>query len=79
MADDLNCSITDLMQDEALRKRIDPTRYVTDEVGLPTLNDILAELARPGRDPRERFEAFRFAEGIEKMEDLTPGMKLPGS
>jgi len=78
MADDLNCSITDLMHDEALRKRIDPTRYVTDEVGLPTLNDILAELARPGRDPRERFEAFRFAEGIEKMEDLTPGMKLPG-
>jgi len=78
MADDLNCSITDLMQDEALRKRIDPTRYVTDEVGLPTLNDILAELARPGRDPRERFEAFRFADGIEKMEDLTPGMKLPG-
>jgi uncharacterized protein len=66
------------MQDEALRKRIDPTRYVTDEVGLPTLNDILAELARPGRDPRERFETFRFAEGIEKMEDLTPGMKLPG-
>ncbi|MCG2739841.1 MAG: S1 RNA-binding domain-containing protein, partial [Syntrophaceae bacterium] len=78
MADDLNCSITDLMQDETLRKRIDPTRYVTDEVGLPTLNDILAELARPGRDPRERFEAFRFADGIEKMEDLTPGMKLPG-
>jgi uncharacterized protein len=78
MAGDLNCSIADLMHDEALRKRIDPTRYVTDEVGLPTLNDILAELARPGRDPRERFEAFRFAEGIEKMEDLTPGMKLPG-
>jgi uncharacterized protein len=78
MTGDLNCSIADLMSDEALRKRINPTRYVTDEVGLPTLNDILAELARPGRDPRERFEAFRFAEGIEKMEDLTPGMKLPG-
>ncbi len=78
MAGDLICSIVDLMRDEVLRKRIDPTRYVTDEVGLPTLNDILAELARPGRDPRERFEAFRFAEGIEKMEDLTPGMKLPG-
>jgi uncharacterized protein len=78
MADDLNCSIADLMRDETLRTRIDPTRYVTDEVGLPTLNDILSELARPGRDPRERFEAFRFAEGIEKMEDLTPGMKLPG-
>jgi uncharacterized protein len=78
MAGDLNCSIADLMRDEALRKRIDPTRYVTDEVGLPTLNDILAELAQPGRDPRERFEVFRFAEGIGKMEDLTPGMKLPG-
>ncbi|MBU2262356.1 MAG: RNA-binding transcriptional accessory protein [Proteobacteria bacterium] len=78
MADDLDCSIADLMRDEALRKRIDPARYVTDEVGLPTLNDILAELDRPGRDPRERFEAFRFAEGIEKMEELTPGMKLPG-
>jgi uncharacterized protein len=78
MAGDLNCSIADLMRDEALRKWIDPTRYVTDEVGLPTLNDILAELAQPGRDPRERFEVFRFAEGIGKMEDLTPGMKLPG-
>jgi len=78
MAGDLDCSIADLMHDETLRKRIDPTRYVTDEVGLPTLNDILAELARPGRDPRERFEAFRFADGIEKMEDLTPGMKLSG-
>jgi uncharacterized protein len=78
MAGDLNCSIADLINDEALRKRIDPTRYVTNEVGLPTLNDILSELAKPGRDPRERFEAFRFAEGIEKMEDLTPGMKLPG-
>jgi len=78
MAGDLNCSITDLMHDETLRKRIDPTRYVTDEVGLPTLNDILAELAKPGRDPREQFEAFRFADGIEKLEDLMPGMKLPG-
>lgn len=78
MAEELNCSVSDLMRDEALRKQIDPTRYVTHEVGLPTLNDILAELARPGRDPRERFETFRFAEGIEKMEELTPGMRLPG-
>ncbi|MCE5266060.1 MAG: RNA-binding transcriptional accessory protein [Deltaproteobacteria bacterium] len=78
MAGDLNCSVADLMRDEALRKGIDPTRYITEEVGLPTLTDILAELARPGRDPRERFEAFRFAEGIEKLEDLTPGLKLPG-
>jgi uncharacterized protein len=78
MAEDLGCSVADLMQDESLRERIDPARYVTKEIGLPTLNDIVAELARPGRDPRERFEAFRFAEGIEKLEDLTPGMKLPG-
>ncbi len=78
MAEDLNCSVADLMRDEALRKRIDPARYVTSEIGLPTLNDILAELAKPGRDPRAEFEAFRFADGIEKIEDLTVGMKLPG-
>jgi uncharacterized protein len=47
-------------------------------VGLPTLKDIIAELSKPGRDPREQFEAFSFADGVEKMEDLQPGMKLPG-
>jgi len=47
-------------------------------VGLPTLNDILSELSKPGRDPREQFEIFRFAEGVEKIEDVKPGMKLPG-
>jgi uncharacterized protein len=78
MAGDLNCSIADLMRDPELRKRIEPTRYVTGEIGLPTLNDILTELAKPGRDPRAGFEAFRFADGIEKIDDLTPGMKLPG-
>ncbi len=78
MAEDLNCSVADLMRDEALRQKIDPARYVTGEIGLPTLNDILAELAKPGRDPRARFEAFRFADGIEKIEDLAAGMKLPG-
>ena len=78
MAGDLNCSIADVMRSDELRKQIDPARYVTAEVGLPTLNDILAELARPGRDPREQFEAFRFADGVEKIEDLKPGMKLPG-
>ena len=78
MAEDLNCSVADLMHDEALQKRIDPARYVTGEIGLPTLNDILAELAKPGRDPRAEFEAFRFTDGIEKIEDLTVGMKLPG-
>src|SRR5213076_1274191 len=48
------------------------------KVGLPTLTDILAELAKPGRDPREKFEAFQFAEGVNKIEDVKPGMKLPG-
>ncbi len=78
IARDLGCSVPDLIQDEALRNRIDLTKYVTDRVGLPTLNDILKELAKPGRDPREKFEAFSFAEGIEKIEDVRPGMKLPG-
>jgi uncharacterized protein len=78
MASDLGCSVLDLMQDEKLRKRIDLSQYLSDKVGLPTLNDILSELSKPGRDPREQLEAFRFAEGIEKIEDVKPGMKLPG-
>jgi uncharacterized protein len=78
MARDLGCSLLDLMHDEKLRKRIDLKQYVSEKVGLPTLNDILLELSKPGRDPREQFETFRFAEGIEKIEDVKPGMKLPG-
>lgn len=78
MAKDLACSVKDLMKSEELRKRIDVKRYITDSAGLPTLNDILTELAKPGRDPRERFEPFSFVEGIEKIEDVKPGMKLPG-
>jgi uncharacterized protein len=78
MARDLDCSVTDLVKDEAKRKVIDIAKYVSDRVGLPTLKDIVAELAKPGRDPRERFEAVSFTEGIEKPEDLRPGMKLPG-
>jgi protein Tex len=78
MAADLGCSVLDLLKDSVERTKIDPKRYVTGEVGLPTLNDILKELAKPGRDPRQQFEAFAFAEGVEKMEDLQPGMKLPG-
>jgi uncharacterized protein len=78
MARDLGCSVSDLMRDESIRKKIDPPRYVTEDVGLPTLNDILAELAKPGRDPRRGFDAFSFAPGIETVEDLRPGMKLPG-
>ena len=78
MARDLNCSIQDLMRSDELRKKIDLKTYATDTVGLPTLKDIMAELAKPGRDPREQFEAFSFTEGVEKIEDVVPGMKLPG-
>ncbi len=78
MAADLGCQVTDLLSDADLRRRIDVHRYVTADVGLPTLNDILAELAKPGRDPRSRFEPFAFAGGVEKIEDLVVGMRLPG-
>jgi len=78
MARDLGCSVLNLMRDEKLRKRIDLGQYVSDKIGLPTLNDILSELCKPGRDPREELEAFQFAEGIEKIEDVQPGIKLPG-
>jgi protein Tex len=78
MALDLGCSVIDLMGDETLRNKIDINRYVSEKVGLPTLQDILAELAKPGRDPREEFEIVRFAEGVEKIEDVKPGMRLPG-
>jgi uncharacterized protein len=78
MAADLGMTVADLVGDPALRKKIKLENYVTEKVGLPTLNDILAELAKPGRDPRQKFEAFAFAEGVSKPEDLKPGMKLPG-
>jgi len=78
MARDHGCSLNDLMKNEALRKRIDINTYRTEKVGLPTLTDILSELAKPGRDPREVFEAFAFTEGVEKIEDVKTGMKLPG-
>jgi uncharacterized protein len=78
MAKDLNCSVSDLMRDAGLRQKISLPKYVTESVGLPTLTDILGELAKPGRDPRQKFEVFSFQSGVEKMEDLKPGMKLPG-
>jgi uncharacterized protein len=78
MARDLGCQVGDLLRDASLGARIVPEKYVGDTVGLPTLTDILAELAKPGRDPRQEFEAFRFQDGIEKIEDLQPGMRLPG-
>jgi uncharacterized protein len=78
MAADLGCTVQDLIQEAALRDRIEIQRYVSDRVGLPTLTDILAELAKPGRDPRENFEAFAFAGDVATLEDLRPGMQLPG-
>jgi uncharacterized protein len=78
MAADLGCSVADLMRDPALRQKVKIERYVDENVGLPTLRDILQELAKPGRDPRKEFEAFAFAEGVTTLEDLRPGMKLPG-
>ncbi len=78
MAADLGCTLSDLIQKPELRSRIDLKKYVTEEVGLPTLQDIMNELAKPGRDPRKQFEVFKFQEGVEKPEDLKVGMKLPG-
>ena len=78
MAADIGCSVADLLRDSAKRAKIDAKRYVCPEIGLPTLQDILAELSKPGRDPRQQFEAFSFSEEVNKVEDLTPGMKLPG-
>jgi protein Tex len=78
MAKDLGCFVSDLIENETIRKKIHKEKYVTETVGLPTLNDILTELAKPGRDPREQFENIAFKEGIEKIEHLEPGMTLPG-
>lgn len=78
MAKDLGADVKDLMTNEALRKQIDLKQYVSEEVGLPTLNDIIAELSKPGRDPREQFEAFAFTDGVNSISDLRIGMKLPG-
>ncbi len=78
MAKDLNCQVVDLLTNESLRKQIQLQKYITTEVGIPTLTDILAELAKPGRDPREQFEAFEFTEGVNEIKDLRVGMKLPG-
>lgn len=78
MAKDCGAHVADLIAKPELRRRIDLKKYVTDKVGLPTLNDILAELDKPGRDPRSALEPMEFADGITKPEDLKPGMKLPG-
>ncbi len=78
MAGDLGVTVRELMHNESLLKKLDPKKYISEKAGAATLQDILEELSRPGRDPRAEFEAFCFAPGIEKMEDLKVGMKLPG-
>lgn len=78
MAHDQRCTVADLISQSEKRQSIDLNRYVTDTVGLPTLTDILKELEKPGRDPRQQIEEFQFASGIETVDDLTPGMELPG-
>ncbi len=78
MAADLNCTIPQLMAEKELRKQIVLQKYLTDKIGLPTLNDILNELDKPGRDPRKSFEVFSFDNTIREMKDLQIGMRLPG-
>lgn len=78
MAQDLGCSVKDLMTSAELRKQLDLKKYVSDTVGLPTLTDILSELEKPGRDPRKEFEFFSFADGINTIVDLKVGMPLDG-
>ena len=78
MAQNLDCSVNDLIKDKELRKKITLQDYVTDTVGLPTLQDIMKELEKPGRDPRTHFEMFEFDKNIHSINDLTIGMELPG-
>ena len=78
MAQTIDCGIPDLIRDPALRKRVRLQDFVTETIGLPTLNDIMEELAKPGRDPRDTFEVFSFPDEINTMKDLRSGMKLPG-
>ena len=78
MAADIGCSIEELLKDTEKQKQIKLQQYVSEQVGLPTLTDIMLELAKPGRDPREQFEVFSFAEGVNEIADLKLGMKLPG-
>ncbi len=77
MAADAGVRLEDLLHSEEIRQTIDLNRYIDDSVGLPTLVDIMAELAKPGRDPRQSFEQFHFAEGLHSMDDLHEGMRLP--
>lgn len=78
MAKDLNCTVSDLIKDKELRSKINLKKYVTDTVGLPTLTDILQELDKPGRDPRQKIQVFEFDKNVRTLDDLQEGMELPG-
>lgn len=78
MAKDLNCTVADLIKDKEIRSKIDLKKYVTDTVGLPTLTDILQELDKPGRDPRQKIQVFEFDKNVRTLDDLQEGMELPG-
>ncbi len=78
MAKDLKCSVADLIKNKELRRQIDIKNYVTDTVGLPTLTDILQELDKPGRDPRQKIQVFEFDKNVQTIDDLREGMELPG-
>lgn len=78
MAKDQKCSVEDLINDKELRSKISLNDYVTSEVGLPTLKDIMEELEKPGRDPRQIIKVFQFKDGIYKIDQLELGMELPG-
>lgn len=78
MAKDLNCTVADLIKEKELRSKIDLKKYVTDTVGLPTLTDILQELDKPGRDPRQKIQVFEFDKNVRTLDDLQEGMELPG-
>jgi len=78
MAADLGCTVSELITSQELRDRIDLKRYVAETLGLPTLHDILSELAKPGRDPRQEFTIFAFAKDVNSMDDLIAEMRLPG-
>jgi uncharacterized protein len=78
MAKDCGCSVAELISDKQRQKEIDLNKYVTEDVGMPTLTDIMHELEKPGRDPRAEIEEFEFASDVKEMEDLVVGMELPG-
>lgn len=78
MASDLSVTVDELIKDESLRSKIDVNKYLSDDVGLPTLNDIMSELAKPGRDPRASIKILEFSEEIKSIDDVRVGMELPG-